>query len=148
MLGFDQSTTVSGWCIFEDNRYIDSGVLDLSFMKKDSTRRMLAMAEQICQRIDEVLPDKVVIEDIFENKNVTTLVILGRLQGVIMHHCYKKGIPIEILASKTWRRLVGIKQIKRDDCKQAAIRLVKEKYGLDITSDEAEAVCITSTIML
>lgn len=141
-LGFDQSTTKSGWALFEDDEYLSSGVINLSSIK-DSTERLMEMGDAICQRIDKAIPDKVVIEDIFDKNNVAVMALLARLQGMIMFHCFKKGIPISVLAPKTWRKIVGIKKKKRDEVKEEAIQLVEELYGIPVKNDEAEAVCIT-----
>ena len=143
VIGLDQSTTKTGWSLFEDGEYMDSGVIDLSAMKKDSANRALVMAEQICNLIDDKQPDKVAIEDIFDNNNVATLVLLGRLQGMLMLHCYEKGIPCEVLAPASWRSVVGIKEKKRDECKTAAVQFIKNRfYVYPVSTDEAEAVCI------
>jgi Holliday junction resolvasome RuvABC endonuclease subunit len=143
VLGFDQSTTKTGWCVFIDGQYESSGVIDFSYMKKEPEKRLMTMANKICRYIDSYQPDKVIIEDIFEHNNVQTLVALGRLQGAIMLHCFKKKCPIEILMPSTWRKMLHMKQGKRAEMKAAAIKYVKDNYGFEANADEADAVCIT-----
>lgn len=140
ILGFDQSSTCSGWAVFQDNEYRISGVLKL---QGEPTERLLDMADAICERIDFIKPDKVAIEDIFDNQNTHTLVVLARLQGIILSHCHKKGIPLTIIPSKTWRKVVGINEKKRKDAKAAAIKLVEKLYDVQVSADEAEAVLLT-----
>lgn len=142
ILAFDQSSTKTGWAQFEDDNYISSGVINLSHIKNDSTERLLEMCDAICKHIEDIRPDLVVIEDIFDKNNVAVLALLARLQGVIMFRCFKIGIPIKILAPKTWRKIVGIKKKDRNGAKEEAVQLVNELYGLPVTNDEAEAVCI------
>ena len=142
VLGFDQSTTKSGYCVFVDNQYSSSGVFNLSHIRDDSNKRLMTMSSAICKCIDDVQPDKVVIEDIFDKNNVAVLVLLARLQGMIMFHCFKKGIAIDVLAPKTWRKIVGIKKKDRNGAKEEAVQLVNELYGIPASNDEAEAICI------
>lgn len=145
VLGFDQSTTTSGWALFQDNEYRLSGVLKF---KEEPEERLCLMADAICERIDYIKPDKVVIEDIFDNNNVHTLVVLARLQGAIIQYCHKQSIPIDILAPKTWRKLVGIKGKKRKEVKEEAVQLVADLYGINVSADEAESICITKAAAL
>ena len=49
-------------------------------------------------------------------------------------------IPIPI---DTWRKNVGIKSRKREEQKQEAINLVKEKYNIEANEDIAEAILIS-----
>lgn len=142
VLGFDQSTTKSGFSVFCDGKYQSSGVINYSKMK-EADKRICVMAEHICSVIDEIQPDMVVIEDIFENSNVQTLVALGRLQGMIILHCYEKKCPLKILMPSSWRKILGMKNGKRADMKAAAIKYVEDNMGFTASADEADAVCIT-----
>ena len=48
-----------------------------------------------------------------------------------------------------WRKRVGIIQgpkTPRDKLKQEAIDMVKEKFGIDVTDDEAESLLIANSI--
>ena len=148
VLGFDQSTTCTGWCVFEDGNYVGSGLIDAKNSRKDATKRTNHMADNICASIDKVQPDLVVIEDIFDKNNIATVVMLARLQGMIMRHCNERGIPINIFAPSTWRSIVGIKKRKRAEAKAEAIKLVTDVYGLQVSEDEAEAVCIAHAAMI
>lgn len=141
VLGLDQSTTKTGWSLFKDGVYIDSGVINLSSMK-DTEARLLVMADKIAELVSSLAPSKVVIEDIYENNNTATLVLLGRLQGAIMMSCHEQDTYCEILPSATWRRLVGIKHRKREECKEAARMFARNVFDIDAESDEADAICI------
>ena len=41
-----------------------------------------------------------------------------------------------------WRSLVGINARKRDDCKTASIKLIKDMYSKDVDDNEADAINI------
>ena len=91
----DQASVITGWALFDDGKYIDSGVIKKS---KDIpiADRVPAMALAICAKIKEVQPDVVVIEDIQNQNSVKTVVDLARLQGGIIMYCANKHIPIKI----------------------------------------------------
>lgn len=102
------------------------------------------MYHSIQSRIKENHPDVVVIEDVVLQHSVKTLIELARLQGIIIGICDLYGINCVILKTTEWRKLLGFNQgkIKREDLKKQAICYIKEKYNQDVTSDEADAICI------
>ena len=140
----DQATITSGWALFDDGQYIDSGVITKN-KSMPIAERVPAMALSICAKIKEVQPDAVVIEDIQNQNSVKTVVDLARLQGGIIMYCANKGIPIKIYHPSAWRSVLQFTQgskTKRDDLKKQATTYVKE-LGFDIASeDESEAICI------
>lgn len=144
ILSFDQASVITGYALFDDSSYIDSGVIKKS---KDVpiADRVPAMALAICKKIKDVQPDVVIIEDIQNQSSVKTVIDLARLQGGIIMYCANKGIPIKIYHPSTWRRELGFIQgtkTKRDALKEQATEYVKE-LGFNIESeDESEAVCI------
>ena len=144
IISFDQASVVTGYALFEDNQYVESGVIKKS---KDVpiADRVPAMALAICKKIKEVQPDVVILEDIQNQNSVKTVVDLARLQGGIIMYCANKHIPIHIYHPSTWRRALGFTQgtkTKRDDLKLQAIEYVKS-IGMQIDiEDENEAVCI------
>lgn len=111
---------------------------------KDKNERNRTMYHSIQSRIKENHPDVVVIEDVVLQHSVKTLIELARLQGIIIGICDLYGINCVILKTTEWRKLLGFNQgkIKREDLKKQAISYIKEKYNQDVTSDEADAICI------
>ena len=111
ILAFDQSSKLSGWSLFEDNKYSCSGVIDKSKIK-DSDRRIGEMGLEICEKIQELKPD-----------------------------C----VRIEIIGPSQWRSTLLFRQgagVKRKELKAQSIEYVKSNYGLDVSEDEAESICI------
>lgn len=144
IISFDQASVVTGYALFDNGQYVDSGVIKKS---KDIpiADRVPAMALAICAKIKEVKPDVVVIEDIQNQNSVKTVVDLARLQGGIIMYCANKHIPIHIYHPSTWRKALSFVQgsaTKRDALKEQAAEYVKE-LGFNLESiDESEAVCI------
>jgi Holliday junction resolvasome RuvABC endonuclease subunit len=144
ILSFDQSSNLSGYCLF-DGDIIDSGIIDRHKIK-DRDIRIAEMSVAIYKKIDELNPDLVVIENIQNQSNIPTVILLARLQGMILGYCYVHKIRTEILASAKWRSVLGFKQgagIKRDELKQQAIDYIANEFLVDdIEIDEGEAICI------
>lgn len=145
ILAFDQSSKLSGWCVFENGQYVDSGVID-KHKTTDSDKRIAEMGLAIYRKISEVKPDICVIENIQNQSNTATVILLARLQGMILGYCAAHKIRTEILSPSQWRRELHYKQgpkVKREELKQQSIDYVKDNFGLtDCTEDQCEAICI------
>lgn len=144
ILSFDQSTKCTGWCYYDDGRYVKSGVISKD--NSDTDRRVVEMGLAICKKIKEFQPDLVVIEDTQNQNSVKTVIHLARLQGCIMLYCGSKKIKFKILHPAEWRKQLEFKQgpkVKRDELKQQSRDYVKNVLGLSIKSeDENEAICL------
>ena len=144
LLAFDPSLKLSGRRLFEDNKYSCSGVIDKSKIK-DSDRRIGEMGLKICEKIQELKPDCVIIENVQQQAGVATVILLSRLQGFILGWCYAHNIRIEIIGPSQWRSTLSFRQgagVKRKELKAQSIEYVKSNYGLDVSEDEAESICI------
>lgn len=147
IIAFDQASVNSGYSIFEDGKYIDSGVITKS-SKIPIIDRVPQMAAEICAKIKESGVDMVVIEGVQNQSNQKTMADLARLQGGIMMWCSIKKVPLKILAPTEWRKILEYKmgpKVKREELKQQSLDYAKEHFGLDnISEDRAEAICIGS----
>lgn len=144
ILAFDQSSQITGYFVCESESYVSHGKIDLH-KDKDTDHRIQTMEASIFDLIDQCRPDTVVIEDTVLQRSPATLRMLAQLQGAIMGYCFAAGIPVHTLYPTTWRKTLGMKQgskIKREELKQQAIDYVRNKYKIDVSSDEADAICI------
>lgn len=145
IISFDQASITAGWSLFDENGYIDSGII-----KKDKNipinQRVPQMAEAICAKIKESKVDVVCIEGIQTQSNQRTVIDLARLQGGIMMYCEVKHIPIHILPPSEWRKVLEFRQgskVKREELKEQSINYVKRHLGFDdFSEDRCEACCI------
>lgn len=64
ILSLDQSTLITGWAIFEDNKYASHGKIDLHKEIKDADQRFHHMENEIMHLIKRKHPDVVLIEDV------------------------------------------------------------------------------------
>lgn len=158
LLSLDTSSTKTGWAIFKNGIYKKSGVLDW-FHIKDTEDRLQIMYIDIILHINRYEPDILVIEkDIVgsgKRQNMSTINTLVKLIGGIWAYCVQLNMDtpmnlptgefnvfyVEYTPSE-WRNLVGITARKRDDCKAASIKRIKDVYNLDVDDNEADAINI------
>lgn len=144
ILSFDQSSKLSGWSLFTDGQYSCSGAIDKHKIS-DTDKRIGEMGVAICNKIEELQPDCVIIENVQAQSGVATVILLARLQGFILGWCYVHDIEVKIIGPSQWRSALNFKQgagVKRKELKAQSIDYVKDKYGLDVSEDESEAICI------
>lgn len=144
ILSFDQSTKVSAYSMFVDGKYVECGYIDLHKMK-DTSERVRAMGVELCKTIEKYNPDVVVIEEVAQQSNALTLKLLARIQGVIIGFCAAHDIDTYIIEPSKWRSVLKFKQgssTKREELKSQAIQYVKDNYGLELSEDSCESICI------
>lgn len=144
ILAFDQATRVSGWAIFQDGQYIDSGVIDLQDIR-DTGERTKQMGIELCNKIAEVAPNLIIIEEVQNQNNTSTVIKLARLQGMILGFAAAHKIKTNIFEVTHWRKILSYKQgpkIGRNELKQQSIDYVKKNFGFDFPEDRCEAICI------
>ena len=144
ILAFDQSTKVSAYSIFVNGKYVECGCIDLHKMK-DTSERVRAMGVELCKVIEKYNPDKVVMEEVAQQSNPLTLKLLARVQGVIIGFCAAHNIDTYIIEPSKWRSILEFKigsGVKRAELKAQAIQYVNDIYGLYLSEDECESLCI------
>jgi Holliday junction resolvasome RuvABC endonuclease subunit len=145
VLSMDQSTRVSGYCLFQDDKYVCSGIIDMSKSKLDTYERSFEMAKALWGVIKEFNPDYLIIEDTQQQSNVKTVITLARLQGMIIGYAEAHGVKVHILLPSQWRSVLNYAQgpkVKRAELKQQSIDYVQNKYGMTLPEDEAESVAL------
>lgn len=143
VVSMDQSTRMSGFCCFDDGRYVESGVVDMSKSKLETDKRSFEMAKALWKVLKKYKPDYLVLEDTQQQNNVKTVITLARLQGMIIGYAEAHGVEVHILLPSQWRAALGYSQgpnVKRAELKQQSIDYVKEHFGFNKTEDECEAI--------
>ena len=130
ILSVDQSTRCSGYAFFENNMYIQSGVIDMSKSKLETEERSFAMAKEIWKIIKKYKPQSIVLEGVQQQANPRTMIILARLAGMIIGYAEAHNVHVRILLPSQWRKVLGYSQgakVKRQELKQQSIDYVKKK---------------------
>ena len=124
VLALDTSSNKTGWALFVNGKYAESGVIDLSKNKNVEDR-----IKKMCFSMPST-------------RNADTTRKLSRIIGAVFYYCLSNNINYTEMACATWRKLVGIKNSNRKKVKADSVNHVLQKYKLDISDDEADAINI------
>ena len=144
ILAFDQATKITGWAVLEDGELLRYG--HISEADVDSpAERIRDMFIQIADKIEEDMPDLVVIEAVQHQANAKTMLMLSQLQGMCIGAAYQKDLAVYSPLPVEWRKILNYKQgahMKRAELKQQSIDYVRTHFDIVATEDECEAICI------
>lgn len=93
-------------------------------------------------------PDVIIMEDTYGNKDMYAYKKLCQLQGLVLSYCIEHDIEFILKPPQSWRKDLGFKisengkQLTREDYKQMSTGYIKDKYNIEVTDDEADAICI------
>ena len=149
IIALDDATYNTGWAIFDGENLIKYGIFTVN--QSTEVERINAVKHWLINLITTWAPDSVIIEDIQLQRedfggdtiqNLTTYKVLAHLQGVLQNVLFELHVPFETVYSSVWRKACDIKGKYRADKKRSAQLQVKKWYNIDVTNDEADAICI------
>ena len=76
--------------------------------------------------------------------NVTTYKALAEVIGVLTELAAERKLPYELVYSSTWKSELKIKGRTRPEQKRNAQVYVFENFGVNVSQDESDAICIGS----
>ena len=143
LLSLDTSTSSSGWALFVNGKYRDSGVIDLRKVKNTSDR-LKTMIIKLRALIDHYSPAVVVIETPVVVRNPLTQRMLSMIFGIVYGKCAEDEIEFYELRPTEWRKLIdsGKKPKKREELKEWSKQKVKDLFNINVTDDESDAILI------
>ena len=146
IIALDQSTQLTGYAIFQDKDLIAHGVFSPS---GDYEHRIVKLRQWLLDKLEplksnvEVYFEDIQLQDLGGGSiGITTFKKLAHVQGALIVTCIEEDIPYTIVPAATWRKTCGVKGRVRSEYKPAAQAHVLEKYGIQATEDEADAICI------
>lgn len=142
ILSLDQSTKITGYSIFINNNLDTYGLLIVNQDETNPIERLKEMNDKIVALIKDVSPDYVVFEHVQFQNNYGTFQLLSQLQGVVMTNLFNIDLGFTIIEPTAWKSYCKIKGRKRIEQKLNTQIFVKEKYGVDVSEDEADAIGI------
>lgn len=154
ILALDQATKITGWSLWDDETLVQYGLFRTK--AKTSVDRLSEIHQWLNQLVGIYKPDLVLLEDIqYQEKvegktvfngnavnGVTVYKTLAELLGVLQVSLREQGVDFEVVSSSVWRKEIGIKGKMRSEKKQSAQKQVKEWFNIDVSEDEADAICI------
>ena len=149
LISIDSSSSKTGWALFENAKYKESGVINLDTneckkkYKGNSDKRIEDMCLDIINLLKEIKPDIIVIEKLNVGRNMVAVRALSKVIGAI--YCYSilnDCFYYEIQPSQ-WRSKLGMQSSKRkrEEYKQLSIDYVKENFNKDVSDDESDSIC-------
>ena len=146
LISLDTSTSKTGYAIYLDGEYQESGIIDCSENKVIRTR-INEMIAQLYELIERENPQIIVMETTVVTRNIEAQRNLTFILGAIMGKCVEKKIAYDSLRPTEWRNKVKNKDEKlprkRDELKIWGRDKVFELYGKDIESDDiSDAILI------
>ena len=149
ILCLDQATKTSGYSVWdtETNKMLAQG--KFTYEEDDLVTRLHSIKLYVLALIKGYNIKKLYLEDIQyqQQAGVTTYKVLAELIGVLQELAFENQIPVELVHSQSWKSTCGIKGRTRTEQKANAQRHVFQKYGLDVSQDEADAICIGEHIL-
>lgn len=141
VIAFDQSTNVSGFSIWKGGHLCKYGVIKAN--PKDSLQlRILFLMSEMNKLILEWNPDVLVFEDTtYNNGNVDLLKTLSKCLGCLEVFSIQLKRTFYTYKPSEWRGGKGFGRTRKQQ-KESAIQYVLDKYGIEATEDECEAICI------
>ena len=147
MLALDQALGVSGWSIFENRQLVAGGKFTIK-PTLPIEQRLNEFMQHISELHNQYQFTSIAFEDIqLQCGKVSTYQKLAYVQAALMIWCYNNNVKYKILAPSHWRKILKDKcgvsfGRKREEQKQNAINFVKDKFDLEVTTDEADSICI------
>lgn len=144
LLSLDTSTTSTGWAIFKDGVYQESGVINDFKKEKNGYKRLELMVKELLLDIEQLKPDIIVIEKDVVFGNMKVIDMLMKIIGAVYGFCLKNEITYYEFAPSEWRKYVKLQVFgrKRTEFKQASIKYVKDNFNKEVNDDEADAICV------
>ena len=149
LITIDGSTQKTGIAYFCDGKYVEHVLLDFS-KDKNMENRFESMSKAIWQKLDEYRPNIIYIEETYMANNPQTSKILTRLQGVIYAWCINNSCEFNTIRPTSWRKQLNFQQgknVKREQLKKQSLQYVLDNYGLEVTDDESDAICIADAVI-
>lgn len=149
VLGIDPGSHKTGWGAVDVEgssvRHVDNGVIFLD-SDRDLTVRLVDLTHRLRDRLIELVPDVVVVEDVFVRKGARSALILGQARGVVLATCGMQGLPVNsVPTSQVKLRVTGR---GRADKAQVA-EMVRALLGLPELpfEDAADALAVALSLV-
>ena len=149
LVSLDSSTNKTGAALFVDGKYMEFNLIDLSKAGLELDPRIDEMGKRIMTLLSHWRPSMVYIEEPKGHNNVELVRKLSTILGIVRGWCITNGVYFEEIKPTVWRKYIGLDQggKKRAELKAASIEYVKDKYGIEVNDDVADAICIGGAVL-
>lgn len=144
LISLDTSSTKSGWAYFENAKYKESGVIDLSKYKGGSEDRLKEMCLNLLTILEKYKPDMIVIEKLNVSRNMNAVRVLSKVIGAVYTYYIQNDSCSYFEVQPTqWRSRLGMQdgRKKREELKKMSVEYVRDNLDIEVSDDEADAIC-------
>lgn len=141
MLSLDTSTNSTGWALFIDGKYVESGCIKID----NDNNKMAAMIWRLFYLLDIKRPNIVVVEEMAVTRNAKVARNLTMVLGAVFGKCLEMKTDYYSLRPTEWRKLIdsGKKPSKREELKKWSKQKVLELFDIDnVNDDVSDAILI------
>ena len=149
LVSIDGSTKKTGISYFYNGSYVKHHLINYE-KENNVEKRFELMSVGIWKILDDIKPNIIYIEETYMGNNAQTLKTLTRIQGIVYAWCMNNNCEFNTITPKEWRKILEFKQAKdvgRKQLKLQSIEYVADKYGIAVSDDEADAICISDAII-
>lgn len=141
ILGLDQSSTICGYCVIENNKLLTYGVHEEK--NPDIIHRIMKHKQWMKGVVDIWEIDQVIFEEVYMSNNAKTALSLGQVLGALQIAAYEQlGTKPLVVSPASWRSHCGIKGKARAQQKENTQKYIKNKFDIVASFDCADAICI------
>lgn len=136
ILAVDQSSSIAGWAVLDNDCLAGYGLIDMT----DSDKHLFVFNQNIIKLINEFKPDMMVWENLKTNQNADSIRKLGEFTGHLRFLCeernipYREIVPISVKAAIVKTKGSGTKGRKT---KADLARKICDLYELDFPINKA-----------
>lgn len=135
ILALDISTSITGFCVFNQWDNIHIGHIDLR-KEKDFFKKVDLIKQKIIDLNEKYSFENVAIEEPLQSfarglSSAKTLFTLAKFNGIIQYIVYTLGMKPTVINVNNARKLVGIKIDKKDKTKTTKEKVLEQVQQLD-----------------
>lgn len=146
-IGLDQALQTTGWAVYDDNTPLDFGHFTIP-AHEHIGQRLGQFWKELNSLYEHYEFEYLFYEDIQRQQNVETYKKLAYVQAAILLWCFFNDVKCTALSPSQWRHILkekfGVSFGKvRAEQKAAAKSFVKNKFHIEASEDECDAICLT-----
>ncbi len=135
ILALDISTSITGFCVFNQWDCIHVGHIDLR-KEKDFFKKVDLVKSKIVELNEKYKFKHAAIEEAFQSfgrglSSAKTLFTLAKFNGIIQYNIHNLGLEPTVLNVNNARKIVGIKIDKKDKTKNTKEKVLEQVQKLD-----------------
>ncbi len=145
IMSLDTSTRSTGWAVFANERFVKSGLINLTKNTMAASDRIDLMSQTIIDLLNKEKPDVIICERVSVTRNMKTVRELCRVVDICYCYALLNKCGFYEMSPPEWRGIIGMQRRKGDryTYKQMAINYAENEFKIkNPGDDEADAVCI------